>query len=203
MLKKRLIFLRKRPDLSFQAFNEHWAGPHGDIVLNLPGLTEYVQNPVVRYAGTPDGERLVDGLAELWDDNDADPATAARVVGELQDDEPRFLDSLTGFSVTNLDSYDPEAKVWVIGDQPFNPGLFAEAVASSAIGGVLETEPTNGRLMNRPGLLHEPAAPQRILTIGTTHIAAPAVHEAALQAAENAALPGRIRVLLTHSRRIL
>ncbi|MFD4350735.1 EthD family reductase [Streptomyces coelicoflavus] len=203
MLKKRLILIRKRPDLSFKEFNEYWAGPHGRLVLGLPGLREYVQNPVVRHHEAPDGERLVDGLAELWDDDEADPVTAARVAGELQEDEPRFLGGLTGFSVTNLDSYDPEAKIWIVGDEPFDANLFAAAAGAASTGGVLETKPVNGRLMQRPGLSHEAVVPQRILTIGTPHAAAPAVYEAALDAVRRAAPPGRVRILLTHSRRIL
>ncbi|MFF0516856.1 EthD family reductase [Streptomyces sp. NPDC004250] len=203
MLKKRLILIRKRHDLSLAAFNEHWEGPHAALVRGLPGLKEYVQNPVVRSAGTTSGERSVDGLAELWDDNAADPDTAARVARELREDEPRFLAALTGFSVDTLDSYGPEAKLWIIGDEPFDAGVFTGAVAEAATDGALESHPTNGRLMDSPTLVREPAAPGQILTIGTTRAAGPVVHEAALKAATEAAMLGRVRILLTHSRRIL
>ncbi|WP_051791261.1 EthD family reductase [Amycolatopsis jejuensis] len=190
MLKKRLILIRKRPDLDFRAFDDHWAGPHANIVVDLPGLKEYVQNPVV----APEGERDVDGFAELWDDDAADPDSARRVAGLLADDEPRFLGALTGFSADNVESYEAEAKVWVLG--AFDPQVFVDAVADLPVTGFVGTEPANGRLMDRPRLAREAAAPARILTICTTLSAGPAVHAAVTEAG------GSVRAFLTHTRRI-
>lgn len=74
--------------------------------------------------------------------------------------------------------------------------LILEATSKAGPTGVL---PTTGRLMDRPGLECEAAAPQRLLTIGTTGVAGRAVYEAAAHAAVSA---GPIRILLTRSRRI-
>lgn len=87
MLKQVTIF-RKRPELSADAFEEHWRTQHAEVVCELPGLRRYVQNHMV----APGGER--DGIAEVWfDDIAAMRANAGHPALEaIRADERNFID---------------------------------------------------------------------------------------------------------------
>ena len=60
---KILEFFRRRADLAHAAFIHHWQSTHTDVVLGLPGLQRYVQNPVL-----PDlnSNPIFDGVVEVW-----------------------------------------------------------------------------------------------------------------------------------------
>nr|WP_240943136.1 EthD family reductase [Planosporangium thailandense] len=203
-MKKRIVLLRKRADVPFDAFDEHWSGPHAAIVSALPGIREYVQNPVVEHWSTRSVGRSVDGIVEVWFD-DSGVASAEQHTSEAQqDDEVTFIGSLTAFTVTNRDSYDPESKVWILGEEQFDPAIFAEAVTDLGPIQLIQTEPEDRhRLMERPRLERENAAPAGILVIGAPKQVAHRVYEAAVKTAESAAGTGEIRVLLTSSRRMM
>lgn len=59
--------IRRRPDLSPEAFRSHWLDPHGPLTAKLPGTRRYDQNHVVETAGTNRLARLlgIDGFAQL------------------------------------------------------------------------------------------------------------------------------------------
>ena len=88
MLKQVTIF-RKRPDLTADAFEEHWRTRHAEVVCELPGLRRYVQNHMA-----PDAGDHVDGIAEVWfDDIDAMRANAGHPALEaIRADERNFID---------------------------------------------------------------------------------------------------------------
>jgi len=202
-VQKSMILIRRRADLSFARFDEHWATTHADIVRRYPGIEEYVQNPVVTHATVSDGHvdiesRSLDGIAELWFADGAPPPGVRPVLDELIADEARFLAHLTGFATAGADGYDPEAKVWVIGDETTDVAALVGGVAHEPF----DFGPSDARLMRRPGLEHEPAAPALMLALSTPRAAATDLHEAVVRSAA-ASRRGRVRVLLTHSRRIL
>ena len=60
---KVLEFFRHRIDLDHAAFIHHWQSTHTNVVLGLPGIQRYVQNPVVP-ALNPDP--IFDGVVEVW-----------------------------------------------------------------------------------------------------------------------------------------
>lgn len=112
MLTKRVGILRKLPDLSFADFDRHWATGHAALVASLPGVLEYVQNPVIAsWSTTPDAP-AVNGMIEVWFDSSTVAAPDQHTSHEQREDEARFLEAFTAFTVTNLDSYDAEVKVW-------------------------------------------------------------------------------------------
>ena len=61
---KMVCFVRRRADLTHEAYSRHWRERHGPLaVARQPGFWHYVQNHVVAYltATTPD----FDGIGEL------------------------------------------------------------------------------------------------------------------------------------------
>ncbi len=95
---KRMVLLRRRRDITRDAFCAHWSGPHAEIARRYPGLARYTQNHVVRRfdPAAADGYAC-DGMAELWFDDQAAmrAALASPVAGALIADEPRFLTGVT------------------------------------------------------------------------------------------------------------
>ncbi|WP_281841000.1 EthD domain-containing protein [Sinisalibacter aestuarii] len=63
---KRMSILRKRPDVSDEEFQDQWFNMHSILVKRLPGIQGYRQNLVLDGARNAAGERLVDGMVELW-----------------------------------------------------------------------------------------------------------------------------------------
>lgn len=205
MLKKRVGLLRKRQDLSFTDFNQHWATSHAALVANLPGVLGYVQNPVIKSWLGPQREQI-DGMIEVWFDGTTVASPDKHTSAEQRDDELRFLEAFTAFTVTNLETYNAEAKVWVLLD----PGADAESLLDTVDRDVLDlavlrrTEPEPGaRLMERPQLKREAAPPSDILVLGCDLDAVDRVYNAVIEAASSSPAPDAMRVLLTHSRRIV
>lgn len=64
---KRLGLVRKREDMSHEAFTQHWLGVHAKLCAVLPGLRRYSVNLV-------DKQRFphfdYDGFSELWFDDE-------------------------------------------------------------------------------------------------------------------------------------
>ncbi len=64
---KRLGLVRKREDMSHEAFTHHWLGVHAKLCAVLPGLRRYSVNLV-------DKQRFphfdYDGFSELWFDDE-------------------------------------------------------------------------------------------------------------------------------------
>ena len=75
---KAVFMVSRRPGLTVQEFQEHWAGAHGRLVSRIPGLRRYVQNHAVLEAyGLPTRPMTHDGFSELWFDDLASLHAAA------------------------------------------------------------------------------------------------------------------------------
>ncbi len=74
-MHKVVFFLRFRDDIDRTEAERHFAEEHAALVLKVPGVVRYVQNPVVTtatLAGVAEGRPAVDGFAALWfEDRDA------------------------------------------------------------------------------------------------------------------------------------
>lgn len=66
MAFKAMILLKRREDLSQEAFVDWWLGTHRPLALRLPGLQRMVIN-----IGA-DASAGYDGCSELWFDTEAD-----------------------------------------------------------------------------------------------------------------------------------
>lgn len=101
------MMLRRRPQLSFEQFDEHWRGQHAELLMRhreLLRFTRYLQLPaslpgLTTAMGRSRGlAEPFDGIAEMWFDSaeelqaaGRDPA-AAQVFEQVLADERRFID---------------------------------------------------------------------------------------------------------------
>ena len=65
---KAVAILKRRPDLTFQQFVDHWRNVHADLALQIPGVVKYVQSPALQVPGSR-SEPKADGIAEIWFEN--------------------------------------------------------------------------------------------------------------------------------------
>ncbi len=71
---KMLSLLARKPELSHEAFVRHWKDIHGPLALGVPGVRRYVQSHIAgtrTRADIPEAEVEIDGIAELWYDDEA------------------------------------------------------------------------------------------------------------------------------------
>ncbi len=71
---KVLGLLTRRPELTHQQFVKHWREIHAPLAHAVPGIRRYVQSHIVGARTRPDipeTEVEVDGIAELWYDDEA------------------------------------------------------------------------------------------------------------------------------------
>src|SRR4029078_3122162 len=69
MMVKHTSFLRFRPELDREVADRRWRDELGPLVLSVPGLERYVQNPVVITTtnhGAVEVPRGFDGLGSMW-----------------------------------------------------------------------------------------------------------------------------------------
>ncbi|MCK6211619.1 EthD family reductase [Georgenia sp. EYE_87] len=199
MLRKRVALLQRRSDLSFAEFDEHWAVPHAAIIADLPGLDEYVQNSVRSFWTNGEPERTVDGIVEVWFDDGVVASPQAHTSAAQQDDEVRFIRTLTAFTVTNRQSYDAEAKVWVLSPEPFD---LASLAGSVAVEPMVAQPDADAVLMERPRLRREAAAPACIAVFPTGEDGAEDLFEAVVDGFAVGPAPSGVRVVRTASRRV-
>jgi len=93
--------ITRRPDLTDEAFREHWRQSHAKLVCaRMPTLTRYIQNLVVdRSQKAIDYQRgilEVDGISQLFFASLADmrKSIAMQTLEELATDEAKFIDGL-------------------------------------------------------------------------------------------------------------
>lgn len=200
MLRKRVALLQRRPDLSRHDFDDHWAVPHARIISALPSLDEYVQNSVRSFWSNDTPAATLDGIVEVWFDDAAVSSPEAHTSAAQQDDEVRFIRTLTAFTVTNRTSYDADAKVWVLSPEPFDPTVVAAVTAGREP--MLARPDADAVLMERPRLLREAAAPASIAVLPTSTEEADRVFDAVVQRVTERSAPRGVRVLKTLTRRI-
>jgi uncharacterized protein (TIGR02118 family) len=63
---KIVSVIKRRRDLTFEQFLEHWQERHPAFVTRLPGLRRYIQSPAVPH---PRRTWPWDGMAQLWFDD--------------------------------------------------------------------------------------------------------------------------------------
>jgi uncharacterized protein (TIGR02118 family) len=97
-----LIYLvRRRPDLSFAAFETHYRERHAPLArIHHPGIARYVQNFVEPGGKAAAESEPIDAISELWFRSEVDARTrfyrdeeSTRVIGE---DVRRFIDLGSG-----------------------------------------------------------------------------------------------------------
>lgn len=177
---KRITYLEKRRDLSFDEFSEHWRDPHARIAMDLPGLACYLQNHL-QPAADPDDVTdafRIDGIVELWF-TAPDVVSAARdskVAERLAVDERLFLSGLTGGQVASEDPHEPwPHKLWVLGrwiDGEPNEDAMRRWADSLVPGlpGLLGTNfnrlESGQELLTREALRQEPRIPEVAVAFG-------------------------------------
>jgi uncharacterized protein (TIGR02118 family) len=78
---KTVGLLTRKKDWSHERFMKHWIEIHAPLALAVPGLRRYVQNHIKderRRADIETTDVEVDGIAELWFDDQAALEAAAR-----------------------------------------------------------------------------------------------------------------------------
>ena len=90
---KVVYFFKRRPEMSVEAFQDHWGTTHAQLITALPGIRRYVQNHTLPSAYRK-GEPAFDGVAESWfDDTGAMKALASSPqYAAVLTDEPAFID---------------------------------------------------------------------------------------------------------------
>ena len=96
--------LTRKDGISHEAFVRHWYDIHGPLALAVPGIRRYVQSHIVGTRTRPDIPETdvdVDGIAELWYDDEASLARAAATpeMKRLTDDGALFIGRIKTFIV--------------------------------------------------------------------------------------------------------
>jgi uncharacterized protein (TIGR02118 family) len=71
---KVLSLLTRKQGLTHEAFVKHWLEIHGPLARAVPGIRRYVQSHIRgtrTRADIPETDVEVDGIAELWYDDEA------------------------------------------------------------------------------------------------------------------------------------
>lgn len=105
---KVIVAIKKKSELSVEAFQSHWLSQHAKLVRENPASQRYIRKYIQchtlpsEYAAS--GEVAYDGTAELWFDSVEDKDrffSDPDYLAEIQPDEGRFADmEKTRFFVT-------------------------------------------------------------------------------------------------------
>jgi uncharacterized protein (TIGR02118 family) len=96
-----LVFLKRRPDLSPEAFHTYWRDVHGPIGAAVPGVLRYVQHHAIPNLYKGGRQPPYDGVAQTWFD-DLEAMRAAAGSAELAatvDDQRHFMAAPSPFVV--------------------------------------------------------------------------------------------------------
>jgi len=114
ILIKAITLIRRKPDLTVEAFQEYWLRRHVLAIKRLPGIRRYIQNHALA-ENYEQGTVAYDGIAELWGDDSRSfkSMAASNAYPLVQADEDRFIDrtslALIFTSETVLQSPAPQA----------------------------------------------------------------------------------------------
>ena len=78
---KTVGLLGRKPGWTHAQFMKHWVETHAPLARKVPGLRRYVQNHILGERRRADIEEVlveIDGIAELWFDDQAALETATR-----------------------------------------------------------------------------------------------------------------------------
>lgn len=200
MRRKRIALLSRRPDLTAEQFDVHWRTTHVPFITALPGIEAYVQNPVLESWSSDGVDAGVDGIVEVWFDDGGLDSPAGHTSAAQQDDEVKFIGSLTAFTVGAREHYDAEQKVWVLHRDPAVVDGLAKQIALPPGIRVTTVHPDpDTTLMIRPRLAREQSPTSALLLHEPSGTHAAEVFGTAVAAV--AAEPG-FRVLRSAARRI-
>jgi uncharacterized protein (TIGR02118 family) len=107
---KTVGLLTRKSGWTHEQFMKHWVGTHAPLAHKVPGLRRYVQNHILgerTRADIPATDVEIDGIAELWFDNQAALETAARTP------EMKALHADGALFIGRIKSYIVEEKVIV------------------------------------------------------------------------------------------
>ena len=176
---KRMTLLVRKHDLSLAQFRTYWHEHHARIVERMPGVSGYVQNPVIECLTKGEGDArpfTFDGVVELWFADEAAKVAAfdSPAAKSLPDDELNFMRGITIFAVeeTELRPGSGNARIMLLcrgGHADANaesaPGAFGHRAAS--LPGVRRA--VANRVLSvdwRAHLWHEPRPPDLIVELG-------------------------------------
>jgi uncharacterized protein (TIGR02118 family) len=96
--------LTRRPEFTHEQFVRHWLEIHGPLALAVPGIRRYVQSHIVGTHTRPDIPETdveIDGIAELWYDDEAALARAAASpeMKRLTDDGALFIGRIKSYTI--------------------------------------------------------------------------------------------------------
>jgi uncharacterized protein (TIGR02118 family) len=107
---KTVGLLTRKSGWTHEQFMKHWVGTHAPLAHKVPGLRRYVQNHILGERTRTDIEATaveIDGIAELWFDDQAALETAARTP------EMKALHADGALFIGRIRSYIVEEKVIV------------------------------------------------------------------------------------------
>ncbi len=101
---KTVGLLTRKPGWTHEQFMKHWIEVHAPLALAVPGLRRYVQNHIQGERTRADIETTaveVDGIAELWFDDQASLAKAAQTpeMKALHADGAKFIGRIKSWVV--------------------------------------------------------------------------------------------------------
>ena len=101
---KTIGLLTRKDGWTHQQFMKHWVEIHAPLALTVPGLRRYVQNHIEGERMRPDIPTTaveVDGIAELWFDDQAALEAAARTpeMKALHTDGAKFIGHIKSYIV--------------------------------------------------------------------------------------------------------
>jgi uncharacterized protein (TIGR02118 family) len=96
--------LTRRPEFSHVQFVRHWLEIHGPLAHAVPGVRRYVQSHIIATRtrrDIPETDVDVDGIAELWYDDEAalERAAASSQMKRLTDDGALFIGRIKSYIV--------------------------------------------------------------------------------------------------------
>ncbi len=102
---KMIALLKRKDSLTHEQFVRHWLEVHGPLAHAVPQIRRYVQSHIATTASRPDIPDIpvdVDGIAELWFDNQQELAAAQDTVAmrQLLADGATFIGEIKTFLVT-------------------------------------------------------------------------------------------------------
>jgi uncharacterized protein (TIGR02118 family) len=107
---KTIGLLTRKSGFTHEQFVKHWVNTHAPLAHKVPGLRRYVQNHITGERTRADIEATaveIDGIAELWFDDQAALETAARTP------EMKALHADGALFIGRIKSYIVEEKVIV------------------------------------------------------------------------------------------
>ena len=101
---KSISLLTRKEGLSHEDFVRHWVEIHAPLAHAVPGLRRYVQNHISgerTRADIPATAVEIDGIAELWFDDQAtfEAATRSPEMKALHDDGAKFIGRIRSYVI--------------------------------------------------------------------------------------------------------